>query len=85
MTNPLLLTPGPVQVPREVLEAGAAPMKGVVTGRDAAWTTVDRCDGTLTTVQRGRVSIKHGRRTVSVRAGHRYLIRARLFAARARG
>ena len=26
MTVPLLLTPGPVQVPREVLEAGAAPM-----------------------------------------------------------
>ena len=26
MNEPLLLTPGPVQVPREVLEAGAAPM-----------------------------------------------------------
>ncbi len=26
MTDPLLLTPGPVQVPREILDAGAAPM-----------------------------------------------------------
>jgi hypothetical protein len=39
----------------------------------------DRCDGTLTTVQRGRVAVRDFRRrkTVVVRAGKRYLARAR--------
>jgi hypothetical protein len=57
-------------------------MKGTITGRAAAWTTADRCDGTVTTVRRGRVSVRAGRRTVVVRAGHSYRIRARLFAAK---
>jgi hypothetical protein len=56
--------------------------KGVVTGRNAAWSTSDRCDGTLTTVRRGSVSVRAARRTVRVRAGHRYLIKAQLFAAK---
>ena len=58
------------------------PKKGLVIGRDASWTTSDRCDGTLTRVTRGRVTVRHGRRNVTVRAGRRYLIKARLFAAR---
>jgi hypothetical protein len=58
------------------------PAKGVVTGRNATWTTTDRCDGTLTTVRKGRVSIRLGRKTISVRAGRRYKIAARLFGAR---
>ena len=64
---------------------GTVGARGVVKGRDATWTTTDRCDGTLTTVRRGRVSVRARSRTVSVRAGHRYLVRARLFAARRRG
>jgi hypothetical protein len=59
-----------------------APAKGLVTGRDASWTTSDRCDGTLTKVTQGRVTVRNGRRTVTVRAGRSYLIKARLFAAR---
>jgi len=58
------------------------PKKGLVIGRDASWTTSDRCDGTLTRVTRGRVTVRHGRRNLTVRAGRRYLIKARLFAAR---
>ena len=53
-------------------------------GRNAAWQTTDRCNGTVTRVTRGRVTVydKARRRTVTVRAGHRYLARARLFQAR---
>ena len=58
------------------------PAKGTVTGRNATWTTTDRCDGTLTTVRKGRVSIRLDRKTISVRAGHRYKIAPRLFGAR---
>jgi hypothetical protein len=61
------------------------PMRGIVTGRNATWTSSDRCDGTLTTVRRGQVSVRHGRRTIRVTAGHSYLIKARLFAARKAG
>jgi hypothetical protein len=45
----------------------------------------DRCDGTLTQVDKGRVSVRSGKRTKTVRAGQRYLIKARLFAARRKG
>ena len=40
---------------------------------------IDRCDGTLTKVSRGRVVVRDFRlkRNVSVRAGKRYLARAR--------
>jgi hypothetical protein len=56
----------------------------VGTARDATWITTDRCDGTLTEVGRGRVSLKvrGRRRPVRVRAGRAYLVRARLFAAK---
>src|SRR5439155_23233448 len=30
----------------------------VTTGRNATWTTADRCDGTLTRVRRGHVSVR---------------------------
>jgi hypothetical protein len=57
--------------------------KSVATAtRGAAWTTSDRCDGTLTTVRRGQLSVHAGRHTVTVRGGHSYLARARLFAAK---
>jgi hypothetical protein len=49
------------------------------TVRGTIWTVADRCDGTLTTVQRGRVAVRDFRRkkTIVVRAGKRYLARAR--------
>jgi hypothetical protein len=39
------------------------------------WLTMDRCDGTLTVVKDGIVSVRdlHRRKTVNVRAGHSYL------------
>jgi hypothetical protein len=54
------------------------------TVRGTVWLTQDRCDGTLTTVKRGIVSVRDfkRRRTVSVKAGHSYLARA---ASKARG
>jgi hypothetical protein len=55
---------------------------GTIKGQGAAWTVSDRCDGTLTQVSKGRVSVRSGKRTKTVRAGGRYLIKARLFAAR---
>ncbi len=47
----------------------------VATVRGTEWLTVDRCDGTLTRVLRGIVSVRpHGsRRAVTVTAGHSYL------------
>jgi Thrombospondin type 3 repeat len=49
------------------------------TVRGTVWTTADRCDGTLTTVRRGRVAVRDFRRkrTVIVRAGQSYLAKAR--------
>jgi hypothetical protein len=49
------------------------------TVRGTIWLTADRCDGTLTTVKRGTVSVRDLRRhkTVTVKAGHSYLARAR--------
>ena len=69
-----------VSVPKGVLRT--AGMKGVARGRNAAWTIADRCDGTLTSVRKGRVAVTAGRRTVRVRPGRSYLVQARLFAAR---
>jgi hypothetical protein len=48
------------------------------TVRGTAWEVVDRCDGTLTKVTRGRVVVRDFRRhrTVIVRAGKSYLARA---------
>ena len=49
------------------------------TVRGTRWGVQDRCDGTLVTVQRGRVEVrdKVKRKTVIVRTGHTYLARAR--------
>jgi hypothetical protein len=43
--------------------------------RGTAWYTEDRCDGTLTRVSQGSVSVRDlvNHRTVIVRAGHSYL------------
>jgi streptogramin lyase len=50
----------------------------VATVRGTYWGTVERCDGTLTIVRRGAVSVRalHGHRAVLARAGHSYLARA---------
>ncbi len=55
---------------------------GTSTGRDATWVTQDRCDGTRTDVGKGHVAVASKARTVTVKAGQSYLIKARLFAAR---
>jgi hypothetical protein len=49
----------------------------VATVRGTAWYVEDRCDGTLTRVSKGRVSVRdlRRRRTVNVDAGERYLAR----------
>jgi cellulase/cellobiase CelA1 len=51
---------------------------GSATVRGTVWTTIDRCDGTLTIVRRGTVKVQDFVRhlTVIVRAGHSYLARA---------
>jgi hypothetical protein len=48
------------------------------TVRGTVWITTDRCDGTLTTVKRGRVVVRDFRRkrNVVVRAGKSYLAKA---------
>ena len=48
------------------------------TVRGTQWDTVDRCDGTLTRVHHGAVSVQDfaRHRTVTVAAGHTYLARA---------
>ena len=49
------------------------------TVRGTIWTTTDRCDGTLTTVKRGRVVVRdlRRRRNITLTAGKSYLARAR--------
>jgi hypothetical protein len=49
----------------------------IATVRGTSWVTTDRCDGTLTSVSKGSVSVRdlHRKRTVLVRAGHSYLAR----------
>jgi hypothetical protein len=48
------------------------------TVRGTIWLVEDRCDGTLTKVSRGTVSVRDikRRKTVIVKAGHSYLARA---------
>ena len=48
------------------------------TVRGTIWLVEDRCDGTLTKVRRGVVSVRDIKRkkTVKVKAGHSYLARA---------
>jgi hypothetical protein len=75
------------KLPRRVLNLLRSSVKGnfqttgrysAATVRGTAWDTIDRCDGTLTVVHRGVVSVFdfRRRRTVLVRAGHRYLAKA---------
>jgi sugar lactone lactonase YvrE len=51
--------------------------RSAATVRGTIWITADRCDGTLTTVKRGKVAVRDFRRkkTVIVRAGKSYLAR----------
>jgi hypothetical protein len=53
--------------------------RSAATVRGTIWIVADRCDGTLTTVKRGKVAVRDFRRkkTVIVRAGKRYLARAK--------
>jgi hypothetical protein len=46
--------------------------------RGTKWTTSDRCDGTLTKVTRGSVSVRDNRlrKTIIVKAGKSYLAKA---------
>ena len=52
---------------------------GIATVRGTHWLTEDRCDGTLVEVRRGVVDVRDlvKRRTVTVRAGQRYLAKAK--------
>jgi hypothetical protein len=54
------------------------------TARNATFITTDRCDGTVTEVGRGRVSlaVKGRRKPITVRAGRAYLVKAKLFSIR---
>jgi hypothetical protein len=55
-----------------------------VTAGDGTWIVSDRCDGTLTEVGRGKVTVrdtKH-KRNIRLRSGQGYLVKAKLFAAR---
>jgi hypothetical protein len=56
------------------------------TVRGTIWLTQDECDGTLTKVARGTVSVRDFRRkkTVRVKAGHSYLARAARAASKSR-
>jgi hypothetical protein len=56
------------------------------TVRGTIWLVQDRCEGTLTKVVRGTVSVRDLKRkkTVSVKAGHSYLARAQRAASRSR-
>lgn len=47
------------------------------TVRGTKWLVEDSCAGTLTRVTQGSVTVRHGKRTIVVRAGKRYLARAR--------
>jgi len=60
----------------------AIPARGSIKGVNASYTVSDTCSGTLTKVSKGRVSVTVGKRTRTVSAGERYLIKARLFGAR---
>jgi hypothetical protein len=56
------------------------------TVRGTIWLVQDRCEGTLTKVVRGTVSVRDIRRkkTVTVKAGHSYLARAQRAASKSR-
>jgi hypothetical protein len=62
--------------------ATAAPVKG----RSATFNVIDRCDGTVTSVGRGRVAVTSAKthKRTTVRAGRSFIVRARLFVAKGR-
>jgi hypothetical protein len=79
--------PGAAQVRRRVIRRLNGNSRGrfrtrgrhsAATVRGTVWQVIDRCDGTLTKVKRGRVAVRDFRRkrTVIVRAGKSYLARA---------
>jgi len=47
------------------------------TVRGTKWLVEDSCRGTLTRVKQGSVKVRHGKRTIILRAGKRYLARPR--------
>ncbi|WP_028065810.1 thrombospondin type 3 repeat-containing protein [Solirubrobacter soli] len=57
---------------------------GISTATDATWATKDRCDGTRTDVGKGTVTVldRQTDKTVKVKAGRSYLVKAKLFRAR---
>jgi hypothetical protein len=54
------------------------------TARNATFVTTDRCDGTITEVGKGRVTlaVKSSKKPIVIRAGGAYLAKAKLFRAR---
>jgi len=60
---------------------------GISTATDATWASQDRCDGTRTDVGKGSVAVldRATRKTVTVKSGRSYLVKAKLFAARQAG
>jgi hypothetical protein len=79
--------PGAAQLRRRVIRRLRGSARGrfrtrgrhsAATVRGTVWQVIDRCDGTLTKVTRGRVAVRDFRRkkTVIVRAGKSYLARA---------
>jgi hypothetical protein len=54
------------------------------TATNGSWIVSDRCNGTMTEVGRGKVTVRDVKlkKTVTVRSGQGYLAKARLFAAR---
>ena len=63
---------------------GRRVVRSTATARDATFNTTDRCDGTLTEVGRGRVTlaVKGRPKPITVRAGRAYLVKAKIFAVR---
>jgi hypothetical protein len=55
-----------------------------ITAADGTWIVSDRCDGTMTEVGRGRVTVHDTKldRTFTLRPGQGYLAKAKLFAAK---
>ena len=57
----------------------------VATVRGTAWYVEDRCDGTRTDVGRGKIAVvastARSTKSVTVKAGRSYLVKARLFSA----
>ena len=78
---------GAAQLSRRTIRRLRATAKGrfrtrgrhsAATVRGTVWITADRCDGTLTTVKRGKVAVRDLRRkrTITLTAGKSYLAKA---------